>query len=125
MSPHGSDENGLNSDDSIVPYNRSETALSEAVAGYAHFYSYGVSKCSFLSGLLSRPVLSLEDFGCPNRRKVWPGYSCILPCHMFNISCHAKRAFLLQVVDVSLSDKILCKLSERHETSYSHVYVSP
>ena len=44
MHPHGSAENGLNWDDGIIPYNHLETALSEAVAGYAHLYSYGIAK---------------------------------------------------------------------------------
>jgi hypothetical protein len=47
MHPHGSAEYGLNWDDGIIPYNQLETALSgfQAVAGYAHLYSYGIAKC--------------------------------------------------------------------------------
>ena len=36
MKPHGSEENGLNWDDGIVPYKLLETALDETVARYAH-----------------------------------------------------------------------------------------
>jgi len=93
MSPHGSEENGLNWDDGIVPYNLLETALGETVARYAHLYSYGAQKCQFLSGLIDRPVLNLEDFGCPNRHKLGSGYSCVLPCHGFSdISCATRNA---------------------------------
>ena len=65
INPHGSEENGLNWDDWIVPYNLFETALDETVAKYGHLYSYGATKCQFLSDLLGRPVLNLEDFGYP------------------------------------------------------------
>ena len=102
MHPHVPAENW---DDGILPYNQLETALSEAVAGYAHLYTYGNAKCKFLEELIGRPVLNLEGFGCPTQRELRPGYSCVLPCHHFNdISC----AFLLQVVKISFSNKILC-----------------
>jgi len=70
MNLHGSQENGLNWDDGIVPYNQLETALNEIVARYAHLYSYGATKCQFLSDLLVRPVLNLEDIGSPTRHKL-------------------------------------------------------
>ena len=70
MYPHGSEENGLNWDYGIVPYNLLESALSETVARYAHLYSFGATKCQFLSDLFDRPDLNFEDFGCPNRHKL-------------------------------------------------------
>jgi len=76
MNPHGSEENGLNWDDWIDPYNLLETALDETVARYAHLYRYGATKCLFLSDLLGRPVLNLEDIGCPTCHKLGSGYSC-------------------------------------------------
>ena len=76
MNPHGSEENCPNWDDGIVPYNLLETALNEALARYAHLYSYGATKCLFLSDLLGRPVLNLEDIGCPTCHKLGSGYSC-------------------------------------------------
>jgi len=78
--PHASEENGINWDDRIVPYNLLETALDETVARYAHLYSYDATKCQFLSHLLGRPVFNLEDFGCPTRHKLGSVYSCVLPC---------------------------------------------
>ena len=93
MNPHGSEENGLNLDDGIVPYNLLETALDQTVARYAHLYSYGATKCQFLSDLLGRPVLNLEDFGRPIHHKLGSGYSCVLPCHRFSdISCATRNA---------------------------------
>ena len=70
MIPHGSEGNGVNWDDGIVPYNMLETALSETVARHAHLYSYGVTKCQFLADLLGRSVLNLEGFGCTDRHKI-------------------------------------------------------
>ena len=73
MNPHGSTENGLNWDDGQIDYDQLETAMKEAVAGYAHLYSYGASKCRFLSKLLGRPILNLEDVGCPPPQDLKPG----------------------------------------------------
>jgi hypothetical protein len=65
MRTHGSEENQINWDDGIIPYEQVETALSEAIAGYAHLYSYGITKCKFLSDLLSRHAMNLEDLVTP------------------------------------------------------------
>jgi len=73
MNGHGCEENGLKLDDGIDPYKLLETCLSETVARYAYLYSYGAIKCLFFCGLIDRPVLNLEDFGCPNRHKIWSG----------------------------------------------------
>ena len=93
MRPHGSAENGLNWDDSHIPYRQLETVLSEAVACYAHLYIYGALKCKFLSELLGRPVLNLEDFGCPEPSDLKTGYNFILPCHKsYSVSCATRNA---------------------------------
>ena len=83
MHYHGSTENGINWDDGEIDYNQLETTVKRAVAGHAHLYSYGVSKCRYLSELLSRPILNLEDFGCSPPRELKPGYNCVLPCHKY------------------------------------------
>ena len=62
MRPHGNRENGLNWDDGHIPYNQLSSVLNEAVAGFAHLYAYGDSKCTWISQLLGRPVHNLEDF---------------------------------------------------------------
>jgi len=64
ISPHGSVENRLNWDDGHIAYSELYTVASEAVAGFAHLYSYGVAKFAFLTELLSRPVLNMQDFNC-------------------------------------------------------------
>ena len=85
--------NVINWDGGIVPYNLLESVLRETVNRYAHLFSYGATKCPFLSGLLHRPVLNLEDFGCPNLHKLGSGYSCVLPCHGFSdIICATSNA---------------------------------
>jgi len=66
MMPHGSEENGLNYHDGHIAYHKLFTVVSEVVAGFAHLYSYGASKCKFLSELLGRLNLSLQDFKCPS-----------------------------------------------------------
>jgi len=64
MANHGLSENGLNLADGHVDNKELHRALTEAVAGFAHLYAYGVSKCTFLAGLTGRPIHYLEDFEC-------------------------------------------------------------
>jgi hypothetical protein len=59
MHPHDDAENDLNWDDDHINYNHLHTVIIEAVAGYAHLYSYGASKCQFLSNLIGRPFMNL------------------------------------------------------------------
>jgi len=61
LATHGSDENGLNRDDGHINYHELFTVVSEAVAVFAHLYSYGVTKCKFLAEILGRPILILQD----------------------------------------------------------------
>jgi len=92
MHPCGSAEIGSNWDEGIVPYNHLEIALSESVAGYPYLYSYGITKCKFLAELIGRPVLNIENYGFPTQLKLRLGYSCVLPCHIFNyINCAARN----------------------------------
>ena len=96
MPTHGSDENELNWDDGHINYHELFTVASEAVGGFAHFYSYGVTKCKILAELLGRPILNLQDFNSPQpatfNHKRW----CSLPCHKFhNIDCATKSAHSL------------------------------
>jgi len=83
MADYGSSENGLNWADGHIEYKYLHTVLTEAVAGFAHLYAYGLSKCTFLAGLTGRPIHNLEDLECPPpvsfNRKRW----CTLPCHKF------------------------------------------
>jgi len=65
MADHGSIENGINWMDGHIEYKELHTVLNEAVAGVAHLYAYGISKCTFLAGLTGRPIHNLEDVNCP------------------------------------------------------------
>ena len=65
MVPHGSEENGLNWDGGHIEYHQLYKVLSETVAGFGHFYIYGVSKCKFLYEFLGRPNMNLDDLNCP------------------------------------------------------------
>jgi len=42
MTSQGSDENGLNWEDAHIAYHDLYTVVSEAVAGFAHLYCYGI-----------------------------------------------------------------------------------
>ena len=93
MHAHGSDENGLNWADGNVPYKELHTVVSEAVANFPHVYAFGSTKCTFLSDLLKRSVLNLEDFKCPTHDNFVPEHRCWLPCHKYpNVRCAAKNA---------------------------------
>jgi hypothetical protein len=96
MADHGSSENGINWADGYIEYKELHTVLNEAVAGFAHLYAYGVSKCTFLAGLTGRPIHNLEDVNCPPpvsfNHKSW----CTMPCHKFpRFSCATKTAHSL------------------------------
>ena len=66
MRPHGKSENDLNWDDGHIPFNQLSSVLNEVVAGFAHLYAYGDSKCTLISQFLVRPLHNLEDFSCPS-----------------------------------------------------------
>ena len=93
MAPHGSVESGLNWDDGNNSYQKLSTGLKEAVANFAHVYSVGPAKCSFLTALLQGTVLDLEEFKCPPVKDLKSTYTCTLPCHrQTKLSCAAKSA---------------------------------
>jgi len=54
MADHGSSEKGINWADGHIEYKNLHTVVTEAVAGFAHLYVYGVSKVTFLSSLTGR-----------------------------------------------------------------------
>ena len=96
MAPHGSIENGLNWDDGYIAYHKLFAVLKVAMVGFTDVYSYVSAKCSFLSALLERTVIDLEDLKCPPAKKLNPKYSCALPCHRHpGFSCATKSAHSL------------------------------
>jgi len=66
MTDHGSLENGLNWAEGHVYYKEFRTVLTEAVAGFANLYAYGVSKCTFHAGVKGRPIHKLQDLEYPH-----------------------------------------------------------
>jgi len=65
ITSHGSVGKSLNWEDGHIAYHDLYMVVSEAVAGFSHLYSYGVTKSKFFTGLLVRPSLNLHDFNCP------------------------------------------------------------
>ena len=61
LADHGSSDNGINWADSHIEYRELHTVVNEAVAGFAHLYTYGVSNVTFLSGLTGRPIQNLRQ----------------------------------------------------------------
>ena len=59
-------ENGLKWTERHIEYKQINTVLTQAVAGFAHFYAYSVSKCTFLAGLTRWPIHNLGDLECPH-----------------------------------------------------------
>jgi len=64
MADHGSIENGINWADVHIEHKELHTVLNEAVVCFAHLYAY-ISKCTFLSGLIGRPIHNLDYVNCP------------------------------------------------------------
>jgi len=91
MTSHGSYENGLNWEDGHIAYHDLYTVLSEAVAGFAHLFSYGVTKCKFLTDLQGRPILNLQDFNCPQPTTFNHRIRCSLSCHKFQTSIAQRK----------------------------------
>jgi len=93
MADHGSIEKGINRADSHKEYMELHTVLNEAVAGFAHFYANGISKCTFLAGLTARPIHNLEDVNCPPPDSTNREHWCTLPCRRFpKYMCATKTA---------------------------------
>ena len=92
MKSHGSDENGLNWEDGLIAYHD----LYTAVAGFAHLYCYAITNFKFLTELLGRPILNLQDFKCPQPTSFNHTRWCSVPCHKFpNVDCATKTAHSL------------------------------
>ena len=84
MADHGSTMNGINWNDGYIDYRELHTVPNKTVAGFAHLYAYGVSKCTFLAGLKGRPFHNLEDVNCPSPDTFNHDRWYTLPCH----KCH-------------------------------------
>ena len=68
MAGHNSSDNRLNWDEGHDEYKELHTFLNEAVAGFAHIYTYVVLKRTLFAGLTGRPIHNPEDLDCPPNR---------------------------------------------------------
>ena len=66
-----------------MEYKDLNTVVTEAVAGFAPLYAYGVSKVTFLSCLTVRKIHNLEDMVCPTPDTFNHKHWCTMPCHKF------------------------------------------
>ena len=57
--------------------------VTEAVAGFAHLYAYGVSKVTFLSTFTERTIHNLKEVDCPAPDAFNHKHRCALPSHKF------------------------------------------
>ena len=80
---HGSSENGINWADWHIEYKELHLVFTEAVAGFAHLYAYGISKVTILSSLTGRTIHNVEYDDCPTPDSFTPKHWCTLPCHKF------------------------------------------
>jgi hypothetical protein len=96
MADQGSSENGINWADGHKEYKDSHTVFTEAVAGFAHLYAYGVSKVTFLFRLKGRTIHNLEDVDCPTTDSFNHKHWCTMPCHKLpKFACATKTAHSL------------------------------
>jgi len=83
MALYGSTENVLNWAVGHIECKELHTVITEAVAGFAHLYAYGFSKCTFLEGLTGWPIHIIEDLECP--------HPCLSTTNG-GVHCHATRS---------------------------------
>jgi len=93
MNTHSTPTSGLTWEGGLIPYSSLFQALTMATTNFAHLYSKGDDKCSYISSLLGRPVQNLDSFGCPSRKKFTMTTGCSLPCQKFSDkSCSVHNA---------------------------------
>jgi len=83
MADHGPKKNGINWIGRHIDYRKLHTVLNEVMAGFAHIYAYGVSKCTFLAELTGRPIHNLGDINCLPPDCFNHERRCNMTCHKF------------------------------------------
>ena len=88
-----------------IPYSALPAILQDAVAGYAHLYSYGRIKCGFLSALVRRTFVDLAELRCPASHELTNNQAVFMrqavPQILVSGMRGAQRPSLLSVVDAS------------------------
>ena len=98
IADYGSTDNGLNWTYGHIDYKELHKVINEVVAGFAHLYPNGVSKCTFLAGLTCRPFHNSGDLNCSLPDSLIHDCWCTLPCHTFpRFACGTKRAHSLTI----------------------------
>ena len=96
MIDHVSSENGINWAGGHIEYKDLHTVVTEALAGYAHLYAYGVSKVTFFSTITGCTIHNPEDVDCATPDSFNHKHWCNLPCHKFpKFACANKTAHSL------------------------------
>ena len=95
MAHHGSSEIGINWADGHIDNRDLHAVVTEAMAGFAHLYAYGVSKCTFLAGLTGRAILNIVRTQLPPDSFSHDRW-CNLICQKFpKFACATKTAHSL------------------------------
>ena len=123
ITSQGLDVNGLHWEDGHIAYHDLYMVVSVAVAGFAHLYCYGVTKFKFLTELLRRPILNLQDFNCPQPTSLNHTRWFSLPCHKFpNVNCAPKTAHSLydwSMLQLQTKSYVRCpKVMTRHTAKF-------
>jgi len=122
MADHGSSEDSLNWADRHIEHKELHTVIAEAVAGFTHHYAYGVSKCTFLTGMTGRPIHNLEVLECP---PLVPFKRTLVYIAMSRYSQillrYRNRAFPLRLVNALSAEESVCPMSCRYDTSFCRI----
>jgi hypothetical protein len=123
MADHGSSENGINLADGHIEYKDLHTVFTEAVAGFAHLYAFGVSKVIFLSSLTGLTIHNLADVDCPTPDSFNHKHWCKMPCHKIpKFACAPKTAHSLYdwlIHYLQTKDYVQCpSYKTRHTVSF-------
>jgi len=80
MTSHGSDLNGLTWVDGNIAYHDLYMVVSEAEAGFAQLYYYGVTKCKFLTNYWVARFLtcSISTVLSPHSSIIHAGAACLV-----------------------------------------------
>ena len=112
MDDHGSSQNGINCADGHVKYEDCHAVVTEAVAGFANLYTYGVSKFMFLSKFTGRTIRNLGDVDCPTLDAFNLTHWWNLSCHKFTKLCLRNQncALHLWLIDALSTNKSFCPM---------------
>jgi hypothetical protein len=75
-------DHGCNWNDGDIPYSELETVLHRKASTAVAIYCYGPQKTKFISELIQRTVIDIDQLGCPDLEDMrLPAISCTFACH--------------------------------------------